>query len=302
MAIMPAFLGFLASPGGAMFSAPFVEKAAEGLGLSGEQKTFINYWFRHLWEYSLPLYPAFVMAATILSIPMGLFFRKMFPCTLFAIAGGVILCLSTLKLGAREKKDRQAPGRPVDLLLGALPIAILLIMVAFFKINVALALLLVLIFVCISTRTPLKSLPELLKESLGLPLLFTVFTILLFKDALEASDLARGLSVFLGSRGIPMLLLFFLIPFIVGFLTGVSQAVVGISFPLLLVMADPATHLGWFCFAYASAVIGVMLSPTHLCLLLTAEYFHVEFTGIYRYLWIPLLFVAGAALLIYGWS
>jgi len=49
LVLMPAFLGFLASPGGAMFSAPFVEKAGDPLGLNGVEKTFINYWFRHLW-------------------------------------------------------------------------------------------------------------------------------------------------------------------------------------------------------------------------------------------------------------
>ena len=299
LVMMPAFLGFLASPGGAMFSAPFVEKAGQGLGLSGEHKTFINYWFRHLWEYSLPLYPAFVMAATILEIPIGPFFSRMFPCTLIAIASGVIFCLATLKLPPREKKVSEPDGYLRDLVWGAFPVVALLILVAFFHVNVALALALVLFFTAIRARLAWKSLPRLLKEGFSLSLLASVFAILLFKDALGLSDLACGLSAFLGAHGVPILLLFFLLPCLTGFLTGVTQAAVGIAFPLLLVMADPSAHPRWFCFAYCCAMIGVMLSPVHLCLILTAEYFKVDFTRIYRYMALPLLFVAGAAALLY---
>jgi uncharacterized protein len=49
---MPAFLGFLPSLGGAIFSAPLVEAAGKPYDLSPERKTAINYWFRHVWEYT----------------------------------------------------------------------------------------------------------------------------------------------------------------------------------------------------------------------------------------------------------
>jgi len=50
----PAIIGFLPIIGGAMISAPMVEEASDELGLSPEKKTFLNYWFRHLWEYTFP--------------------------------------------------------------------------------------------------------------------------------------------------------------------------------------------------------------------------------------------------------
>src|SRR3989339_152002 len=70
-AFFPVFLGTLPSAGGARFSAPLTEKAAEGLKLSAEKKSFINYWFRHIWEPVFPLYPGVIFAATLAHVTLG---------------------------------------------------------------------------------------------------------------------------------------------------------------------------------------------------------------------------------------
>ena len=48
MAAMPAMIGLLPSPGGAVFSAPMVGEAASSLSKGADQKAFINYWYRHI--------------------------------------------------------------------------------------------------------------------------------------------------------------------------------------------------------------------------------------------------------------
>ncbi|MCK4633596.1 DUF401 family protein, partial [Candidatus Bathyarchaeota archaeon] len=51
---LPAILGLLPVPGGALMSAPLVESAAEKLGLGNAKKTYVNMWFRHI---IFPIYP-----------------------------------------------------------------------------------------------------------------------------------------------------------------------------------------------------------------------------------------------------
>lgn len=63
MVFLPAFIGLLPSAGGARFSAPLVEHTAEGVSVSAEEKSFINYYFRHIWEYCLPFSPAILLTA-----------------------------------------------------------------------------------------------------------------------------------------------------------------------------------------------------------------------------------------------
>jgi hypothetical protein len=44
-------------------------------------------------------------------------------------------------------------------------------------------------------------------------------------------------------------------------------------------------------FAFASGFAGVMLSPTHLCLVLTIRYFKADMAGTYRLMYVPVLLV-----------
>ena len=60
-----ALIGLIPMPGGALFSAPLVEACDTEHRLSGDTKTQINYWFRHMWEYWFPLYAGVIMALQI---------------------------------------------------------------------------------------------------------------------------------------------------------------------------------------------------------------------------------------------
>ncbi|EAX47709.1 conserved hypothetical protein [Thermosinus carboxydivorans Nor1] len=75
LAMMPAFLGFLPSLGGAIFSAPLVENAGKAYGLSAETKTVINYWFRHVWEFTNPIFTGMLLASKLSGIPLVRWFR-----------------------------------------------------------------------------------------------------------------------------------------------------------------------------------------------------------------------------------
>jgi hypothetical protein len=46
---LPALVGILPMPGGAIFSAPLVEASCPLTYIGGEVLAFINYWFRHIW-------------------------------------------------------------------------------------------------------------------------------------------------------------------------------------------------------------------------------------------------------------
>lgn len=68
---MPAFLGLLPSLGGARFSAPIVQEASEGIAVDDEQKSAINLWFRHIFEFSNPLMPGVILAAVLRTFRSG---------------------------------------------------------------------------------------------------------------------------------------------------------------------------------------------------------------------------------------
>ena len=63
LAVSPALLGMLPMPGGALLSAPMVEKAGEGV--SKEKKCGLNVWFRHILFLIYPLTPALIVSSMI---------------------------------------------------------------------------------------------------------------------------------------------------------------------------------------------------------------------------------------------
>lgn len=98
LAIMPAFLGLLPSLGGARFSAPIVEITAKGLNLTAEQKANINFWFRHIFEFSSPIIPGMLMACSIAAIPFSsLLLHLAWVTPLFFLVGWLVL-MRPLKL------------------------------------------------------------------------------------------------------------------------------------------------------------------------------------------------------------
>jgi len=70
---MPLLIGMLPSIGGAYFSAPMVDEATRDLSITPEEKAFANYWFRHPWEFILPLYPGIILASVLTSIEVRTF-------------------------------------------------------------------------------------------------------------------------------------------------------------------------------------------------------------------------------------
>jgi len=75
-----------------------------------------------------------------------------------------------------------------------------------------------------------------------------------------------------------------------GFLTGVNNAFIVIAYPILLPLiqkltAGDATHFVLISvYVYVIGFAGILLSPLHLCLVLTNEYFKSSLIKVYRYL------------------
>jgi len=113
---------------------------------------------------------------------------------------------------------------------------------------------------------------------------------------LDASGAIDALPRTFEQSGMPHVVIFFTLPFIVGLLTGLTVAFVGATFPIIVAMTGGVPDPAAITFAFASGFAGVMLSPTHLCLLLTVRYFHADLGATYRLLYVPTLLVLAVGL------
>ncbi len=273
---MPVLIGLLPSIGGAYFSAPMVDESTKGLKMSQEEKAFINYWFRHPWEYILPLYPGILLAAAV----SGMELRSLI---IANAAYAFFIVITGLIFGMRNASGAfpVAEGVSKKGLLSFIPIALVLLLVVIFHLELHYALLFVIIALFIFYRFNARDIVRVLKHGLSMDVIVLIIGIMLFKETMEASGAVKNLSGFLTSKGIPFTPILFLLPFATGLLTGITVGFVGSTFPLIMSIAGEPS-IGVISFAFASGFFGVLLSPVHICLVLTREYFKADMWGVYK--------------------
>jgi len=123
--------------------------------------------------------------------------------------------------------------------------------------------------------------------------------LMVFKRILETSGALDAVAGVVDPAGFSGYVLLFAAPFLVALLTGVNQAFVAITFPLLVPIVGTGTPDPFLAlFAYISGFTGILISPAHLCLALTADYFKADLRDVYRLLAGPVAVVFGAALIV----
>ncbi|MFH0778047.1 MAG: DUF401 family protein [Candidatus Eisenbacteria bacterium] len=299
MCLIPAFGGLLPMPGGAMWSAPLVNSISGDSGVSAEEKTFINYWFRHVWEYVLPLYPGVVVASAILGIPIEKLVIAQAPLSGAAIVSGALVVFWKIKkVDAGERRERPRVRDFADLFMGLWPFAFVIVLVLVFKADLLAVIVSTILIIGLLEKTGVRQMLLLGRRSFSLSTISVILGVMAFKEVMERGGVVHVLPGLLGSLHFPGVLVLFLVPMVVGLLTGITQAFVGVAFPVILPFLNASSaRLPHAAVAYAGGFLGVLLSPVHLCLVLTHQYFEARLGGVYLLMIFPAAFVALVALL-----
>ena len=293
MASMPALIGLLPSIGGAIFSAPMVEEASKGIKLQPEKRAFINYWFRHPWEFILPLYPGIILASAITALPLRDLIIANLPLTMSFIAGGIIWGLRGI--GFQKEGVKKMTGKGI---LSFLPLVSILIMVILFHIELFISIGVVVIGLFVALRYSFKDILQSFGKGFSIDVVAVILGVMTFKAVMETSGAVANISGFFSKENIPILPILFVIPFISGLLTGLTIGFVSSTFPLILTI-EGSQSIGAISFAFASGYVGVLLSPVHVCLVLTREYFKADMAEIYKKTLMASILIVVTAVILY---
>jgi integral membrane protein (TIGR00529 family) len=309
--IFPALIGLLPMPGGAVFSAPMVKELGTGSKLSEAQLSFVNYWFRHIWEYWWPLYPGILLTTVITEISLLTIMVIMCPFTAIALWLGYRALKSPANFSKAKANNPHTPLWPfvkelVPVLVVIFPglgMGILLskLFSGFLiskEIGLILALCAAIAWVWYQNGTSKKQIRSMLTHPQLLKMIYMIAGILIFKGILTDSHAAATVSQELMQIHIPLALIAVTLPLLVGMSSGIVIAFLGSTLPILVPLIQSLGE-AQFLPAYAMLIIasgfaGVMLSPLHLCFLLSNEYFAVSIGSVYRYLWLPCVCLIGA--------
>lgn len=281
----PSLVGLLPMPGGAMLSAPMIVQSADRLGLSPEGRTVANYWFRHPWEYIFPLYPGIVIHATLLNLSFPMIALLQWPLTVGMLTVGVIFLRHEVPAQRDEVPAGESRRRGILQLFRSLwPVLTIVTLALGLHLPILPVIWGVLVLFVIIERPGWKIVRKSVVPHLDWQLVLIFWGVFAFQEVMSGAPFFDQLPALLALYHIPIPAILFLIPFIAGTLMGVTAAYIAVTYPLLMAILAPGgeTVLAYVPLVYAGGFIGTMLSPVHLCLVLTREYYGASWAGIYR--------------------
>jgi hypothetical protein len=134
-----------------------------------------------------------------------------------------------------------------------------------------------------------------------IPMTFTIAGVMIFQGVLQDSQAVADISKSFITANVPIGLVIVMLPFLVGSIAGITVAFVGTTFPIVFSLlasyglADKT--LAYTVLAYCAGYLGVLLSPLHICLILTCEFFKTDLPKIYPRLALPCAAIAVASFL-----
>ena len=300
MPILPAFMGLLPSAGGALFSAPLVEDTCEDDSISPERKSAINYWYRHIWECVLPLYPAVIITTEVLGVHLIDFIKVLYSFSIVAVVTGIPFITLGLKKPVKTSRSNnfKMSNHLIELCIGISPIVSILLLFFVFDIDLVYGLFIVIVALWLVYKYSWDQIKSSLKESVSLKIILLVLGVMLFKNMLEVTNIVTELPYVFERLGIPPVWVVILLPFLVGFLTGMSQAYAAITFPILVGL-NGDMNLRLMALGFISGYGGIMISPMHFCLVLTVDYFKARLEKVIAMVLIPVAIMIGWGYLLY---
>jgi len=303
----PALIGLLPMPGGAVFSAPMLEEVARDMDLDGTDKVMLNYWFRHVWELAWPLYPGLILSASLAGVPLHLLITYTLPAVPMMFLLGWFFVLRRVRVSSAPVADagRRDLGRTLYQglpLLTAIVGAVVLEMVigifmpgAAFEWGVLLALSAAIVCSVVQNRMDAKAIAKILFSKHLLQMLFVIVAIFVFKEFMQASGVVTELAKMAGGN-VALVASSVILPFLVGLIAGINVAFVGATFPLMLGLLAQLNMMDqvipYLVIGQFSGFAGVMVSPIHICFLLTCQHFGVDIGKAWRRLAAPCLVLA----------
>jgi len=288
--LSPAMIGLLPIPGGALFSAPIVEKTTEEA--DNKLKASINVWFRHIIYLVYPLGPTLIVSAKMAGLSVYRVIPHLLPFFLVTILLGHIFFIR--KIGDKTKKEGFHPEKvlpPLAVILLAptidysfkkiffLPFEEIATLIAILT-SLALTLFLVGSKTSFLWRASLKMKPwKFFMIIIGMFVYLNIFK-------------ASGTPEQIAGLTISEEFLCIAISFLLGFSTGTIQVPISIVLPIYLTkFGGGQIEPNIFATTYFSVFLGYLVSPVHPCVVLTSEYFKTKVLDILKTM-LPLITIA----------
>jgi len=308
LGVIPAIYGLMPVPGGAIFSAPLIDQEGGKYNLKQNQKNFLNVWWRHIWFPIFPVSSAMVTICSLKFANIDIYELVLadFPAFILFIVIGLFYLKFFIKKAPKPVKPSEKDYKGlIYLLLPLIPILLyILIFAILFTIGdtsilklyqtrifiVGVIISIAVLYFLIDAQK--EKYFETIKKSLSFNLVLAIFGIMIFREVIEASQANQIISTIIGDLPFPPVIIIIVIPFILGVLTGYNLAGIMLSYFLVepFFVYSNINLIGLTSIIFISSLAGYLISPIHLCNVVSSDYLKTDTTRIYK-MYIPAVVV-----------
>ncbi len=278
--LVPALFGMLPMYGGALLSAPVLNVEGEKLKMNNSRRAYVNLWFRHTPHFIYPLSSSMIFAAYLSGINALTIALWGLPACITAIAAGYLIGLRSVDARTEKHSMRKGAVRNVLVLVSPIALAVVLSFVVGLKVFISVALGLLLL-ILVSRASPVTVLSVVKKAGLS-RLVLAIIAAVIFRGIVYAANLPNIIADLTQGTAVPWTILTAVIPLSLGSILGDITAPIAISVPIISALTPLNPFSMGLIFSFA--LLGYIISPLHLCLIATTEYFNAKTTDVYRLL------------------
>ena len=283
----PALIGMLPMPGGALLSAPLVEKG--GKGVTPENKAALNVWFRHAFLLIYPLSAFLIVSTKIAGLDVYTVLPYLLPFFIFTVILGYFFFLRNAGGGIKYTKKFSLKKLlfPLFVILVA-PLIDFLIQSMFElpvrEIGLVIAVAVSFILAFVLGNLNLSSIKHISKKMKPWNFAFIIIGMFVFINIFKAS----GVPELISGLTLPNIVLCVFISFLLGMVTGRVQVPASIVIPTYLATSGLSFMSPLvFVITFFSIFIGYVISPVHPCVAVSTEYFKIKYQDFLKVAIIP---------------
>ena len=274
----PVLIGLLPSAAAMILCADIVKDATDGY-LDAKEQAFVTSWMRHIPESILPTYSGVLLMCSLSGVALPRFMLGMIvPTLVLALLGyfPYIHCLPK-DPGTPPSNNRRRDAR--NLLAHLWPLLLIIALILIFNISVVPATLSAMAALALVCRFKPRELLPIVKNTFEVKLLLNTFLVLVLKEFIAYTGALELLPGALSALPVPGYLVFALMFFLGGIISG-NTGIIALGAPLAFSALGGGVELTvlLMCMCHAASQV----SPTHVCLVVAAEYYHISLGALIR--------------------
>lgn len=272
------FIGLLPSAASMILCSEILKDATDGY-LKPHEQAFAASWFRHIPESTVPTYTAVLLMLSLSGVEISQFIVGMIVPVVILIFLGYVTCLRKIPKETGTPKSDSRLKDIKNLFKHLWSLMLILVLILVFDFQVVTSVLVTIAASILVYKVNGQELKIMLRSALEKKMLMNTFLVLTLKEFISYTGVLILLPEAMSALPLPTYLIFALLFFVATAVSGATGAI-AMGTPLAFAALPGGVPLMVYlmCITHAASQI----SPTHVCLVVASDYFHVPLGKVIR--------------------